>query len=127
MHTDLPKKESAAASAQTKKRGFFSKRAELDLTNGPLFSSIVRFAIPILLANLVTTLFSAADMFVLSLFSIQDDFDVVTYIDHAGIKLCFVRNQERNTLMTQELKQSHKGGDKLTPVAHSGKASGDFH
>ena len=69
MHTDLPKKESAAASAQTKKRGFFSKRAELDLTNGPLFSSIVRFAIPILLANLVTTLFSAADMFVLSLFS----------------------------------------------------------
>ena len=68
MHTDIPKKEGGTA-VKMKKKSLFSRRTDLDLTNGPLFSTMIRFAIPILLANLVTSFFSAADMFVLSLFA----------------------------------------------------------
>ena len=47
----------------------FGKRKDLDLTGGPLFKTIIFFALPIMLANVVTTLFSAADMMVLSWFA----------------------------------------------------------
>ena len=47
----------------------FGKRKDLDLTSGPLFKTIIFFALPIMLANVVTTLFSAADMMVLSWFA----------------------------------------------------------
>ena len=50
-----------------------TKKRDLDLTGGPLFSTMVQFAIPILLANVVTTLFNAADMMVLSWFAIGNE------------------------------------------------------
>jgi hypothetical protein len=46
-----------------------SKKKDLDLTNGPLFKTIILFALPIMLANVVATLFNAADMMVLSWFA----------------------------------------------------------
>ena len=50
-----------------------TKKRDLDLTGGPLFSTMVQFAIPILLANVVTTLFNAADMMVLSWFAVGNE------------------------------------------------------
>ena len=71
------------------------KRKDLDLTNGPLFSTMLRFAIPILLANLVTSFFGAADMFVLSLFaegneiaSVGATSSVVSLFTQFAIGLC---------------------------------------
>ncbi len=46
-----------------------TKNKDLDLTGGPLFKTILAFALPIMLANVVTTMFSAADMMVLSWFA----------------------------------------------------------
>ena len=46
-----------------------SKKKDLDLTSGPLFKTILLFALPIMLANVVATLFNAADMAVLSWFA----------------------------------------------------------
>ena len=46
-----------------------SKKKDLDLTGGPLFKTILLFALPIMLSNVVTTLFNAADMAVLSAFT----------------------------------------------------------
>lgn len=48
---------------------FLSKKKDLDLTGGPLFKTIILFALPIMLANVVATLFNAADMMVLSWFA----------------------------------------------------------
>ncbi len=56
-----------------KRRSIFSRRTDLDLTSGPLFKTIVLFSLPIVLANIVTTLFSAADMMVLSWFAIGNE------------------------------------------------------
>ena len=66
MSNSIPKDVSCA---QRKRRSLFSKRTDLDPTNGPLFVTLLQFAFPILLANIVTTLFNAADMMVLSWFS----------------------------------------------------------
>ncbi len=66
MSTSMPKDASCGL---RKRRSLFSKRTDLDLTNGPLFITLLQFAFPILLANVVTTLFNAADMMVLSWFS----------------------------------------------------------
>ena len=46
-----------------------SKRKDLDLTNGPLFSTIIRFALPLMATNLISTLFNAMDIMVLSWFA----------------------------------------------------------
>ncbi len=46
-----------------------TRKKDMDLTGGSLFSSMVYFALPVLIANFVTTLFSAADMFILSCFA----------------------------------------------------------
>ncbi len=46
-----------------------SKNKDLDLTGGPLFKTILLFALPIMLSNVVATLFNAADMMVLSGFA----------------------------------------------------------
>ena len=45
------------------------RKKDLDITNGPLFKTILLFALPIILSNVVTTLFNAADMAVLSAFT----------------------------------------------------------
>ncbi len=45
-----------------------AKRKDLDLTGGPLFSTMIRFAIPLLVANLISTMFHAVDLMVLSWF-----------------------------------------------------------
>lgn len=45
------------------------RKKDLDITNGPLFKTILLFALPIMLSNVVTTLFNAADMAVLSWFA----------------------------------------------------------
>ena len=50
-----------------------TKKRDLDLIGGPLFTTMVQFAIPILLANVVTTLFNAADMMVLSWFAVGNE------------------------------------------------------
>jgi putative MATE family efflux protein len=73
MHTDLPKKESLGSSVKIKKRGLFSKRTDLDLTSGPLFSSMIAYALPLLAANLISTLFSAMDLMALSYFSVGNE------------------------------------------------------
>ena len=52
MHTQSKDKE-AFASAAVKKRSFLSRRTDLDLTNGPLFSTLIRFSLPLLAANLI--------------------------------------------------------------------------
>ena len=46
-----------------------SRRTDLDLTNGPIFKTIVLFAIPLILANFVSMMFDAMDLMVLSWFS----------------------------------------------------------
>ena len=46
-----------------------NRKKDLDITNGPLFKTILLFALPIILSNVVTTLFNAADMAVLSAFT----------------------------------------------------------
>ena len=48
---------------------FLSKRQDLDITGGPLLSSMILFAIPLFLANLISTLFGAIDIMVLSRFA----------------------------------------------------------
>ena len=73
MHTDLPKKESLGSSVKIKKRGLFSKRTDLDLTSGPLFSSMIAYALPLLAANLIGTLFGAMDLMALSYFSVGNE------------------------------------------------------
>ena len=50
-----------------------TKKRDLDLIGGPLFTTMVQFAVPILLANVVTTLFNAADMMVLSWFAVGNE------------------------------------------------------
>lgn len=71
------------------------KKRELNVTEGPLLASIVRYSIPILFANLVTTLFSAADMFVLSLFAVGNEIasvgatsSVISLFANFAIGLC---------------------------------------
>ncbi len=46
-----------------------ARRTDLDLTNGPLFKTIILFSIPLILANFVSMLFNAMDLMVLSWFS----------------------------------------------------------
>ena len=48
---------------------FLQRKKDLDITGGPLLKTIILFALPIVLSNMVTTLFSAADMMVLSWFA----------------------------------------------------------
>ena len=45
------------------------KRRELDLTQGPLFTRILLFILPLMASNLLQTLYNAADMMVVSLSS----------------------------------------------------------
>ena len=47
-----------------------AKKKELDLTNGPLFSSMIVFAIPLILSNLFSALYNAVDMAVLARFAV---------------------------------------------------------
>ncbi len=46
-----------------------SRRTDLDLTNGPIFKTIVLFAMPLILANFVSMMFDAMDLMVLSWFA----------------------------------------------------------
>ena len=48
---------------------FLQRKKDLDITGGPLLKTIILFALPIVLSNMVTTLFNAADMMVLSWFA----------------------------------------------------------
>ena len=73
----------------------FSRKKDLVLTSGPLLSTILRFTIPILIANVVTTLFSAADMMVLSWFaegneiaSVGATSSVISLFSQFAIGLC---------------------------------------
>ena len=50
-----------------------AKKKDLNITSDPLFFAIIRFSIPIMLANVVTTLFNAADMMVLSWFAVGNE------------------------------------------------------
>ena len=52
-----------------KRRSIFARRTDLDLTNGPIFKTILLFALPLILANFVSMLFNAMDLMVLSWFS----------------------------------------------------------
>ena len=47
-----------------------ARRKNLDITNGPLFSSMILFAIPLILSNLFSALYHAADMAVLARFAV---------------------------------------------------------
>ena len=69
MQTQIPKKESSASATAVKRRSFLSRRTDLDLTSGPLFSTMIRFAIPLLAANLINTMFHSMDIMVLSWFA----------------------------------------------------------
>lgn len=46
-----------------------SRRTDMDLTNGPIFKTIVLFAFPLILANFVSMMFDAMDLMVLSWFA----------------------------------------------------------
>ncbi len=46
-----------------------TKRADLNLTEGPIFKTIVLFSIPLILANFVSMMFDSMDLMVLSWFS----------------------------------------------------------
>ncbi len=67
-----PKKEAPAI----KRRSIFARRSDLDLTNGPLFKTIILFSLPLILANFVSMLFNAMDLMVLSWFS--DGYEVAS-------------------------------------------------
>ncbi len=69
MQTHLPSNGSATSAKAVKRRSFLSRRTDLDLTNGPLFSTIIRFALPLLAANLINTMFHSMDIMVLSWFA----------------------------------------------------------
>ena len=68
MNTKSKNKE-VLTSAAVKKRSFLSRRTDLDLTSGPLFSALIRFALPLLAANLISTMFHSMDIMVLSRFA----------------------------------------------------------
>ncbi|MBQ8696414.1 MAG: MATE family efflux transporter, partial [Clostridia bacterium] len=44
-------------------------KKEIDMTEGPVFSKILLFSIPLILTNLLQTLYNAADMMVVGRFS----------------------------------------------------------
>ena len=69
MQTQVQNNSSPASAMAVKKRSFLSRRTDLDLTNGPLFSTMIRFALPLLLANLINTMFHSMDIMVLSRFA----------------------------------------------------------
>ena len=46
-----------------------TRSGEVDMCNGPLFSKIVVFFIPVMLTNLLQTLYSAADQAVVGQFA----------------------------------------------------------
>lgn len=50
-----------------------TRKNDLDITGGPLFSSMILFAIPLFLANLISTLFGAMDIMVLARFSVGNE------------------------------------------------------
>ncbi len=52
-----------------KKRKFHIFGGNIDLTKGPIFSSILRYALPIIIMGLLSSLYSAADSIVLGRFS----------------------------------------------------------
>ena len=49
------------------------RKKDLDLTNGPLFSSMIAYALPLLAANLISALFGAMDLMALSYFSVGNE------------------------------------------------------
>ena len=49
------------------------RKKDLDLTNGPLFSSLIAYALPLLASNLIGTLFGAMDLMALSYFSVGNE------------------------------------------------------
>ncbi len=53
-----------------------SRRSDLDLTSGPIFKTIILFAVPLILANFVSMLFNAMDLMVLSWFA--DGYEVAS-------------------------------------------------
>lgn len=69
MQTQVQNNSSAASAATVKKRSLLSRRTDLDLTNGPLFVTMIRYALPLLAANLINTMFHSMDIMVLSWFS----------------------------------------------------------
>ena len=50
-----------------------TRKKDLDLTNGPLFSSMITYALPLLAANLISALFGAMDLMALSYFSVGNE------------------------------------------------------
>ena len=46
-----------------------AKKYKIDMTHGPLFGKIVKFAIPLMLSNMLTLMFHAADLIVLGQFA----------------------------------------------------------
>ena len=52
---------------------FLTRKKNLDLTNGPLFSSMIAYALPLLAANLISTLFGAMDLMALSYFALGNE------------------------------------------------------
>ena len=48
------------------------KKYEMDMCHGPLFSKILRYVIPLIIANIVALLFHAADLVVLGQFASSD-------------------------------------------------------
>ena len=46
-----------------------AKKYKIDMTHGPLFGKIVKFAVPLMLTNLLTLMFHAADLIVLGQFA----------------------------------------------------------
>ena len=47
----------------------FSKKRDMDMCSGPLFSKMLIFALPIIAMNILQLLFNAADMIVVGRFS----------------------------------------------------------
>ena len=54
-----------------------AKKYQVDMTNGPLLSKIIRFAIPLMMANAMSLMFHAADLIVVGRFASSDDMAAV--------------------------------------------------
>ena len=59
------------------KRRFLMKKHTVDMTKGSIFKHIIKFAIPIMLAGVLQTLYNAADMVVVGKFAGKNDLAAV--------------------------------------------------
>ena len=55
------------------KMKLLERKKNLNLTDGPLFPSIIAFAIPLILTNIFSVLYHSADMAVLAAFAKGND------------------------------------------------------